>query len=133
MVLRLRSGWACSADVAHFFATCLVGSSCAAELHLGLPGPLLREKVVSCPDPCPVAYSAIRAPTRAGGLSVSPGSTLVPTPIIQRLPKACFKGRCECESCTGSNVFRGWWCLTDPVPKPLEEKERFVRQRPPRK
>lgn len=69
MGLRLRFGWACGADVARFFATCLVGSSCAAELHLGLPGPLLREEVVSCPAWLHAVPSEL--PPRADGLSVA--------------------------------------------------------------
>jgi len=129
-----RSGWVCGADAARFFAACLIGSSYAVELRLGLPESLFLKEVVSCPDVCLVACRAVRAPSRADGLCLSPGSTVVPAHVAQRLPRAHFKGRSDGESCTGSSrssIFQARCGLTDHVPKPLVEKQRFVRQCPP--
>lgn len=47
----------------------LLAHPCAAELHLGLPGRLLREEVVSCPARLPAVPSKL--PPRADGLSVA--------------------------------------------------------------
>lgn len=121
VVLGLRTGWA------HGVA-CLVGSSCAAELHFVLPGPQLREEVVSCP-------------VLPGGLQCCPSSHLSRWPVL--VPRfgtytchtGCqglvLRGEVDVRVASGTIICRSWFCLTDPVPKPLVEKQHFARQCPP--